>query len=128
MWIKDYAYSASAASPIVIEAAGSDLIDGEASFSIVEPGDLIRLYPLSDLSGWWVGWVSRPWRRYFVSSCWSKSDADERPGEPAAPSHQARAADDDGGDRVEFEARACIRLSLPVLRDKKNARDSGQQA
>jgi hypothetical protein len=55
LWIKDYAYSASAASPIVIEASGSDTIDQQSTFSIVEAGAMIELYPLTDLSGYYVG-------------------------------------------------------------------------
>lgn len=56
IWVKDLGGFASAANPIVIQpSSGSDLIDGLASFSIITPFDLIRLYPLTDLSGWWVG-------------------------------------------------------------------------
>ena len=53
--VKDLGGFASAANPIVIQPSGSDLVDGLASFSIITAGDLIRLYPLSDQSGWWVG-------------------------------------------------------------------------
>ena len=54
-------------------------------------------------------------------------NADERAGEPAAPTHQARAADDDGGDRVELETGAGIGFALPVLGDEEDAGDPGQQ-
>ena len=55
-------------------------------------------------------------------------DPDERAGEPAAPAHQARPADDDGGDRVELEAGAGVRLALAVLCDEQDARQSREQA
>ena len=55
-------------------------------------------------------------------------DADEGAGEAAAPAHQAGAADHHGGDGVELEAGAGVRLALPVLRDEQDAGDSGQQA
>jgi hypothetical protein len=55
VWIKDYAYSASALTPIVIAAAGSDLIDGQGTFQIVEAGAMIYLFPLTNLTGWMVG-------------------------------------------------------------------------
>lgn len=55
LWIKDLVYDASGAAPIVITPNGSDLIDGTGSFSIVEAGELIRLYPLTNLTGWYVG-------------------------------------------------------------------------
>ena len=55
IWCKDYSYSASALTPIVILPSGADLIDGQPSFSIVEAGATICCYPLTDLSGWFVG-------------------------------------------------------------------------
>lgn len=55
IWIKDYAQDASQGSPIVVTPNGTDTIDGLASFSIITQGDLIRLYPLTDLTGWYVG-------------------------------------------------------------------------
>ena len=55
IWIKDYAYSASALTPIVIAASGSDTIDGQATFQIVEAGAMIELYPLTSLVGWYAG-------------------------------------------------------------------------
>ncbi len=53
--IKDLGGNASQASPIVVTPNGSDTIDGLASFSIVTPYDLIRLYSLTYLTGWMVG-------------------------------------------------------------------------
>ena len=55
IWIKDLGYTASQGSPIVITPNGTDKIDALTSFSIIAPGFLIRLYPLTDLSGWYVG-------------------------------------------------------------------------
>ena len=53
--VKDLGGFASAANPILIEPSGSDLVDGLASFSIITPFDLIRLFALTDLSGFYVG-------------------------------------------------------------------------
>jgi hypothetical protein len=53
--VKDLGGFASAANPIVILPSGTDLIDGQVSFSIITPGDLIRLWPLTDQSGFYVG-------------------------------------------------------------------------
>ena len=50
------------------------------------------------------------------------------PAMAAAPAHQAGAADDDRGDRVELQPGAGVRLSLPVLRDVEDGRDAGEQA
>jgi hypothetical protein len=55
IWIKDLIGAASVAAPVVISPALSDTIDTQATFSIITPFDLIRLYPLSNLSGWWTG-------------------------------------------------------------------------
>ena len=55
LWIKDLAYAASALTPIVIAAAGSDTIDGQATFQIVEAGAMIEIYPMTSLVGWYVG-------------------------------------------------------------------------
>jgi hypothetical protein len=55
LWIKDLIGAASVGSPIVVTACGSDEIDTLSSYSIITAYDLIRLYPLSDLSGWYVG-------------------------------------------------------------------------
>lgn len=55
LWIKDYAGNASVGNPITITPAGTDTIDGLASFQISTPNDLIRLYPMTNLVGWYVG-------------------------------------------------------------------------
>jgi hypothetical protein len=55
IWVKDLGGFASAANPIVIQPSGTDLIDGLASFSIITPFDLIRLYALTDQSGYYSG-------------------------------------------------------------------------
>ncbi len=55
LWIKDLAYQASVGSPIVLTPNGPDKIDTNASFSIVQAGMLLRLYPMTDGSGWYVG-------------------------------------------------------------------------
>lgn len=54
LWIKDYAYKATA-NPIMITPNGAETIDGLASFQIINDGQLIRLYPLYDMTGWYVG-------------------------------------------------------------------------
>jgi hypothetical protein len=55
IWIKDLVGAASPASPTVVNASGSDLIDGLSSYSIITKAALLRLYILSDLSGWYIG-------------------------------------------------------------------------
>jgi hypothetical protein len=55
IWVKDLGGNASTGSPIVINPAGSDLIDGLGSYQITTPFELIRLYVLTDLSGWYRG-------------------------------------------------------------------------
>jgi hypothetical protein len=55
IWIKDLIGGASVGSPIVVTSSGTDQIDTLATYSIITPYDLIRLFPLTDLSGWWVG-------------------------------------------------------------------------
>jgi hypothetical protein len=55
IWIKDYAQDASLANPIIVSPSGTDTIDGLSSFSIITAGELIRLYVLSSLEGWYVG-------------------------------------------------------------------------
>jgi hypothetical protein len=55
IWVKDLGGIASVGSPIVVNAAGSDLIDGLGSYQITIPFELIRLYVLTDLSGWYRG-------------------------------------------------------------------------
>jgi hypothetical protein len=54
LWIKDLGHNATA-NPVVVSAFGTQKIDGFSTFTIVTDGELIRLYPLSDLSGWFVG-------------------------------------------------------------------------
>lgn len=55
LWIKDLVGQASFASPIVVTPNGADTIDLLASYNIATTNDLIRLYPLTDKSGWYVG-------------------------------------------------------------------------
>jgi hypothetical protein len=55
LWIKDYIGDASSGSPIVVTPNGSDTIDGLASYSIITPNDLLRLYPITTLAGWYTG-------------------------------------------------------------------------
>lgn len=56
IWIKDYIGAAGVGvAAIVLTPNSTDLIDGLASYSIITPNDLIRLYPLTDLTGWYVG-------------------------------------------------------------------------
>ena len=55
IWVKDLGGFASAANPIVIQPFAGNLIDGLASFSIITPFDLIRLYVLTDQSGYYSG-------------------------------------------------------------------------
>ncbi len=54
--------------------------------------------------------------------------AAEGAGQAAAAAHQAGAADDDGGDGVEFQPGAGVRLALAVLRHIEHRRDAGEQA
>lgn len=53
LWIKDLNYSASA-NPITVNPFAGQTIDGLANFQIATNGLLLKLYPLSDLSGWYV--------------------------------------------------------------------------
>lgn len=54
IWIKDFGHAA--ASPITIHPFGTQQIDGLAQdFSIVQNRQLLRLYPLIDMSGWFSG-------------------------------------------------------------------------
>ena len=55
LWIKDYVGDASSGAPIVVTPNGSDTIDGLSSYSIITPNDLLKLYPLTDTTGWYVG-------------------------------------------------------------------------
>lgn len=54
IWIKDLGYNATA-NNITVNPHAGQTIDGLASFDIIQDGQLIRLYPLNDLSGWFVG-------------------------------------------------------------------------
>lgn len=54
IWVKDFAYKATT-NPITITPFAGQFIDGLPSFQIVTEGLLIRLYPLNDLTGWFVG-------------------------------------------------------------------------
>lgn len=54
IWIKDLGYNA-ANFNITITPFSGDTIDNQSSFSIITNGDLIRLYPLINLTGWFVG-------------------------------------------------------------------------
>jgi hypothetical protein len=55
IWIKDFGGNASVGSPIVVLPFGSDTIDGLSQYSISTPGEILRLYGLTDLSGWYSG-------------------------------------------------------------------------
>lgn len=54
IWIKDYGGNA-ATYNITITPNGTDTIDGQASFAIITNYNIIRLYPLLSLTGWFVG-------------------------------------------------------------------------
>lgn len=54
IWIKDSGYNASSFNITITPFAGQT-IDGLPSFMIVTQGLLIRLYPLNNLTGWFVG-------------------------------------------------------------------------
>ncbi len=55
IWIKDLGGHA-AATPITVHPFGSQKIDNLAQdFSIAQNRQLLRLYPLSDLTGWFSG-------------------------------------------------------------------------
>lgn len=55
IWVKDYGGFASQAQPITVIPHGTELIDGNANYTIINPYALLRLYPLNDLTGWFVG-------------------------------------------------------------------------
>ena len=56
LWIKDLSGNAGpGVSAIVFTPFGTDQIDLLSSYSMITPNLLIRLYPLTDLSGWYVG-------------------------------------------------------------------------
>ncbi len=54
IWVKDLAYQASDASPMVFTPNGSDKIDTFASWSMNSPGKLVKFFPMTDLSGWYT--------------------------------------------------------------------------
>lgn len=54
IFVKDLGYHASTGN-ILVAPFGDQVIDGLPFFTIVTDGELIRLYPLNDLSGWFVG-------------------------------------------------------------------------
>jgi hypothetical protein len=54
IWIKDLGGFATA-NPIVINPFPGQFIDLLTSFQIINNYQLLRLYPLADLSGWFVG-------------------------------------------------------------------------
>lgn len=55
LYIKDYGGNANAFN-ITVTPNGTDKIDNfSASFTIVQNRQLLRLYPLNDLTGWWSG-------------------------------------------------------------------------
>jgi hypothetical protein len=57
IWIKDLHHQTSSGNPFTVyPAVGSgDLIDGLPSIQLIEEGFCLRLYPLTDLSGWYTG-------------------------------------------------------------------------
>ena len=54
IWIKDLGGNATL-NPIIVSPFSGQFIDLLSSFSINTNWQLVRLYPLSDLSGWFVG-------------------------------------------------------------------------
>jgi hypothetical protein len=54
IWVKDLGGHATAF-PITITPFGSQKIDFLPSFQIVQNRQLVRLYPLNDMSGWYSG-------------------------------------------------------------------------
>ena len=56
VWIKDLGGFASPANPITVAPFGTQTIDGLAqSYTIIQTNQLLKLYPLNDLTGWFAG-------------------------------------------------------------------------
>ena len=56
LWLKDLIGAASVAAPIVVSAHSGETIDGLATYSIITPNELLRLYPMTQsLAGWYRG-------------------------------------------------------------------------
>lgn len=55
LFIKDLSGLPTPGSPFLINRSGTDTIDGLTQWKITNANQLVRLYPLSDLSGWFVG-------------------------------------------------------------------------
>lgn len=55
IWVKDLGGFASAANPITVVPNGTDTIDGQANYKIINPMQLLRIYPLIDATGWFLG-------------------------------------------------------------------------
>jgi hypothetical protein len=53
--IKDMTGAISVGSPVTILPSGTDTIDGLANYSLVTPMGIIWLWPMTDLSGYFVG-------------------------------------------------------------------------
>ena len=53
LMVKDFAYRATA-NPITIQPFGAQTIDGLATATINNDGDCVELFPLEDLTGWWL--------------------------------------------------------------------------
>jgi len=54
IWVKDIGGHAGAF-PIVVDAFGAQTIDTQATYTISTNYGVVRLYPLEDLTGWFVG-------------------------------------------------------------------------
>jgi len=55
IWIKDLIGAASAGSPIVINPSGTDTVDGLSSRQMITAFEVVKLFPLTSLEGWYVG-------------------------------------------------------------------------
>lgn len=54
IWVKDVGYHAGAF-PISVNSEFGEPIDGLNTITLINDGEFARFYPLSDLSGWYVG-------------------------------------------------------------------------